>query len=325
MRWRAVGIAACALLVQSATVSAQTGVPVVGLLSSRSEADSQTVVEDLRKGLDEAGYAEPGSVLIEYRWADGRYDRLQGLAAELVRRNVAVLATTGGIVSALAAKEATSVVPIVFTVGDDPVRHGLVGSLNRPGGNATGVVIMAADLGSKRLELVHEMVPSASHVVILVNPANPNMNAQAGGLRDTASKLGLRLTVLSASHEPEIDSAFETMAREGAGALLVGADPFLHSRRDRIVALAATHRVPAIYEDSEFVRAGGLASYGPSRRDAVRLVGVYAGRILAGARPQDLPVQAPTKFEMAVNLRTAGALGIEIPPTVMVRADEVIE
>ena len=214
MTWRRF-IAACALLVQSATASAQTAVPVVGLLSSRSEGDSPTVVEDLRKGLQEAGYAEPASVRIEYRWADGRYDRLQGLAAELVGRHVPVLVTTGGIVSALAAKQATSVVPIVFTVGDDPVRHGLVVSLNRPGGNATGVVIMAADLGSKRLELVHEMVPSASHVAILVNPANPNMDARSYGLRDTASKLGLRLTVLSASHHPEIDTAFETMARKG--------------------------------------------------------------------------------------------------------------
>jgi putative tryptophan/tyrosine transport system substrate-binding protein len=306
-----------------ATQAQKAAIPVIGFLSSASAPQFGHLVAAFRSGLNEAGFVEGQNVLIEYRWADGDYNRLPTLAAELVNQPVTALAATGG--SAVAAKAVSSTVPIVFTVGDDPVKHGLVASLSRPGGNATGVVILVADLSSKRLELLHELVPTVTSVAVLANPNNPSMEAQSKGLEQAARITGLRLHFLNASDDQELDAAFTNIRQLGVDALLVGADPFLHSRRKHLVELAARSTIPAIYEWREFVEAGGLMSYGPSITDLYRQAGIYMGRILKGAKPADLPVLQPTKFEFVINLKTAKALGLQVPTTLLAQADQVIE
>jgi putative ABC transport system substrate-binding protein len=300
----------------------QKAMPVIGYLGSGSpEPDRVTA---FRQGLNETGYVEAQNVAIEYLWAQGQYDRLPVLAADLVRRQVTVI-FAGGVPTALAAKAATTTIPIVFTLGVDPVQFGLVASLNRPGGNITGVVLLA-ELAAKRLDLLHELIPTAAAVALLVNPTNSaNAEAQTGSLRDAARSLGLQLHVLPASSPSEIDAAFGTFIELRAGALVVAGDPFLFNRRAQIVALAARHAVPAIYAWREFATAGGLMSYGTDIADASRLAGEYTGKILKGAKPADLPVQQAVKVEFVINLNTAKTLGLTIPLPLLGRADEVIE
>ena len=298
--------------------------PVIGFLRGSSIERSAHLVTAFRQGLNEAGYFEGQNVAIEYRSADGEYDRLPALAADLVRRQVTVIVATGGSAPALAAKAATSTTLIVFT-GNDPVTTGLVASLNQPGGNATGVSTLSEEIGSKRLGLLHELVPAATTIALLYNPAYVDV---VDGLRDVQSAartLGQKIQMLKAANEGEIDDAFVAMARERPDALLLGPDPFLVSRREQIVTLANHYKLPALYLWREFAEVGGLASYGPSHTEPYRLVGIYTGRILKGAKPADLPVIQSTKFELVINLRTARRLGFEIPPILLARADEVIE
>jgi putative ABC transport system substrate-binding protein len=305
----------------------QLAVPVVGFLTTRSSADDANLVAAFRKGLAETGYFDGRNVAIEYRRADGHYDRLKELADDLVRRDVSVIALTGGgTPAALAAKAATTRIPIVFNVGVDPVLAGLVTSLNRPGGNITGVSSLNATLAAKRLELFHELLPSAKMIATLVNPTNPRFSElEAMEVRQAARLLGLEILILGASMEQEIDAAFLLLIKQGARALFVSADAYLTSRQDQIVALAARHQVPAMYPLSEVVKVGGLVSYGYNNAEIYRLVGVYTGRILRGEQPADLPIQQPTKFELIINLKTAKALGLEIPARVLALADEVID
>ena len=300
-------------------------VPVIGFLSSRSPNEAAAVVGSFLKGLAETGYVDGRNVIIEYRWAEGNYDRLTALAADLVLREVVILVTTGGEPSALAAKAATSTIPNVFAVGGDPVKIGLVASLNRPGGNATGVSLMTSTPESKRLGLLHDLVPSAIVVGVLINPQYQEAQAQLRELQEAARVIGLRILVLNASSERDIDKAFATLVQQSATALIVTADPFLLGPRNQIVRLAASHAVPTVYFSREFVDAGGLMSYGASLADGYRKVGVYTGRVLNGEKPADLPVLQPTKFDMVINLKTARTLGLTIPSGVLAIADEVIE
>jgi len=301
----------------------QKAKPVIGFLSSTSPEAYASRVAAFQRGLNEAGYVAGQNVAIEYRWAEGSYDRLPGLAADLVGRKVDVI-QPGGTPSALAAKSATSTIPVVFIVGD-AVAAGLVPSLARPGGNLTGVSLLTFELMAKRLELLSELVPQASVIALLVNANSAMAERIMRDVQEAARAKGVQLHILKAGTEDEIDAAFATLVQLHAGALLVGTDPFFNSRREQLAALASRHAVPAIYEWREFAEAGGLISYGPSLPAANRQVGIYVGRILNGAKPADLPVQQPTTFELVVNLNTAKALGLTVPPLILARADEVIE
>ena len=305
-------------------VSAQQPIPVIGFLNGASYELSAYLVEAFRQGLGETGYVEGRNVKIEYRSADGQYDRLPALAADLVRRQVSVIAATGT-PTGLPAKAATSTIPIVFVTGSDPVEQGLVTSLSRPGGNLTGATTLAVQLGQKRLELLHELVPSATLIAVLLNPTGPNYAAVSRDLQAAARKLGLPIHLLHASTVPELEAVFATMDELYADALIIGTDTFYNSQSVRLAELALSYRLPAMYQYREFAAAGGLVSYSGSITDAYRVAGVYAGRILKGEKVADLPVQQATKVELFVNLKTAKALGLNVPLSTLGRADEVIE
>ena len=304
---------------------AQQAMPVIGFLSGQSASRYAHLAAAFRQGLKEAGYVDGQNVRIEYRWAEGRYDRLPELMADLVRQGVLVIAETGGITSAAPFIVATAPVPIVFITGDDPVKSGFVVSLSRPGGNMTGVNQITYELAAKRLELLHDLVSKATPIAALVNPNNLNSVPQLRDMRQAATRLGAQLNVVTAKSEAEFDAAFTTLVQQRARGLLVSADPFFNSRREQLVALAARYAIPAIYEWREFAAAGGLMSYGSSIIESYRQVGVYTAKILAGAKPADLPVMHATKFELIINLKTAKALSLEIPPKLLALADEVIE
>jgi len=301
----------------------QPAMPVIGFLRSTSLADATHLVTAFRQGLKEAGFTEGQNVTIELHSAEDHVDRLPALVAELVRRPVAVI--VGNNPAALAAKAATSTVPIVFAYGGDPVQDGLVTSLNRPGGNVTGVVFISGVLGPKRLELLRQLVPKAKTIGLLVNPNNPNTEAERRDVQAAAQAIGQQLIILDVSSESEIEPAFATFVQRGAGALLVGTGAFSYSHRERLVALAARHALPASYSQREPVVAGGLMSYGSSLTDAYRQAGIYAGRVLKGEKPADLPVMRSTRFEFVINLKTAKTLGLEVPAQLLALTDDVIE
>jgi putative ABC transport system substrate-binding protein len=304
----------------------QAAMPVVGFLDARSQDTAVDRLNALRRALKETGYVEGENVTIVYRWAEGRYDRLPELAADLVRRRVAVIAALGGVPSAMAAKAATTTIPVVFLVGEDPVRLGLVASLARPGGNLTGVNFFNAELAAKRLELLRELVPAATRVAVLVNPANAETTEST--LTDVAAAartMGLQIKAFNASTSPEIDGAFATLVRERPDALFVAGDGFFLSRRVQLANLTARHAIPAAFSVRQYVEAGGLMSYGSDPLDIYRQIGVYTGNILKGAKPADLPVVQSTKFELVINAQTARMLALNVPPTLLARADEVIE
>jgi putative tryptophan/tyrosine transport system substrate-binding protein len=313
-----------AMIAARALRAQQKAMTVVGFLQSGSPGPYAPYMDAFRQGLSENGYVEGQNVTIEYRWAEGSYDRLAALAADLVGRKVDVIVTMGGLSSALAAKNATSTIPIVFSAAD-PVGAGLVASLTRPGGNLTGFSIMATELMPKGLELISELVPQAGVIALLVNPNNPGTEAIIRYVQEAARVKGLQLAVLKAGTESEIDVAFLTLLQLHAGGLVVGVDPFFNSRREQLVALASRHAVPVVYYWREFAADGGLISYGPSLAAGYSQAGIYVGKILDGAKPADLPVQQPTTFELVVNLKTAKALGLTVPPSILARADEVIE
>jgi putative ABC transport system substrate-binding protein len=303
----------------------QKAIPVIGFLSATSPEPLAPFVTAFHQGLSETAYVEHQNVAIEYRWAEGHYDRLPALAGDLVGRKVDVIVSTGGITPALAAKNATSTIPIVFVIGGDPVEQGLVSNLARPGGNVTGFSLLGGELIPKRLELLSELVPQASVIALFVNPNMADTERIIRDVQEAGSAKGVQLHILRVGGESEIDAAFASVAQLHVGALLVAGDPLFDSRRGQLVALASRHALPTIYSEREFAAAGGLISYGTSRAAVYRQAGSYAGRILKGAKPADLPVQQPTTFELVVNLKTANALGITVPPAILARADDVIE
>jgi ABC-type uncharacterized transport system substrate-binding protein len=303
----------------------QPVIPVIGFLSGRSQDEASGDTAAFHQGLNEMGYVSGRNVALEYRWAEGRNELLPDLAADLVRRQVAVIAAVGGNNSALAAKRVTATIPIVFTSSADPVQVGLVASLSRPGGNVTGVSWFDTELGAKQLQLLSELVPNVTVAVLMVNPQSPEVAHQRETARQAARALGWQLHVIVASSVSEIDAAFTAAKRQGANALMISSDPFLHSRRKQIAALAAHHAIPPISGSREWVAAGGLISYGNSIPDAYRRAGLQTGRLLRGVKPTDLPVDRATKFELAINLTTAKALGLAVPDKLLVAADEVIE
>jgi putative tryptophan/tyrosine transport system substrate-binding protein len=307
------------------TRAQQPAMPVIGWLSARSPAEAASVLQAFRQGLGQVGYFEGKNVTIEYRWAEGRYDQLPALAAELVSRQVTVIAATGGEPSPLAAKAATSTIPIVCTLGGDPVETGLVASLNQPGGNLTGTTIMAVEMAPKRLDVARQLVPNATAVAMLNNPKYPPASAEARGIQEAARPAGIKINFLNASTENEIDNAFTTAVEQRNGALIIGTDPFLVGQRDQLVRLAARYMLPTIYFLREFVEAGGLMSYGPNIANGYRQAGVYTGLILNGANPATLPIVRPTQFQLYLNIKTAKTLGLQIPPLLLALADEVIE
>jgi putative ABC transport system substrate-binding protein len=303
----------------------EPSLPVIGFLNGQSPAQYASYVNAFREALTAAGSAEGRNVAIEYRWAEGHYDRLPALAAELVHLPASVIVATGTTAAALAAKGATTTIPIVFTTAGDPIKEGLVQSLNRPGGNMTGISFQNNETGSKRLELLRAIAPNATSVGYLVNPANPNTPAETADLLKAAPLLGRQVELVGASSESEIDAAFATFAQRKLGAVVVGSDAFFVAHSKRLAALAARYALPAIYVLPEQAAAGGLMSYGASQTDAYRQAGAYTARILKGEKPADLPAMLPTKFELVINLKTAKALGIEVPPSLSARADQIIE
>jgi putative ABC transport system substrate-binding protein len=314
---------ASAMTAAPALRAQQKAMPVIGYLGGASPGPFTPFVTAFRQGLADAGYVERQNVAIEYRWAEGHYDRLPGMAADLVGRKVDVIATSGGPVPARAAKNATATIPIVF-VASDPVEHGLVASLARPGGNLTGFAIMATEIWPKRLELLSELIPSINVIGLLVNPGTSSGRI-IEEVQDAAAAKRLQLHILNAGTDTELETAFGSIVELQIGGIVIGTDPFFNSRREQIVALAARHAVPAIYEWREFAAAGGLISYGSSLSGSYRQAGAYVSRILKGTKPADLPVQQPTTFELVVNLKIAKALGLTVPPSILARADEVIE
>jgi putative tryptophan/tyrosine transport system substrate-binding protein len=318
------GMTASALVARPAR--AQASLPTIGYLSARSPGDSAHIVAAFHQGLGEAGFVDKQSVHVEARFAEGDFDRLPALATELVRHQVHVLVATGGTVTALKAKPVVpATMPMVFAMGGDPVRLGVVASLSRPGGNVTGVSFLVNGLAAKGVEVLHDLVPSAGTIGLLVNPKDPNAEPDARETQAAVIALGKRLVIARAGSEGEIDAAFPNLVQQGVAALIVDTEPFFTDQRRRIVALAARHALPAVYQLREFVQAGGLISYGTSITDANRQLGVYAGRVLRGARPADLPVMQSTRFELIVNLAAARSLGLTVPPILLARADEVIE
>jgi putative ABC transport system substrate-binding protein len=303
----------------------QTAMPAIGFMSTRSSEASSHLTEAFRRGLNEGGFIDGQNVAIEFRWTGGDYGRLSAIAADLVTRKVAVLAAVGGELTAKAAKEATSTIPIVFVIGSDPVTLGLVASYNRPGGNVTGINILTNTMEPKRLGILHDLVPQASMIAALVNPKWPPAGVQLKDIERAAQAIGMETEVFRASTESEIDAAFQSMARRQMQALIVAADPFFNTRSSNLITLAARYKLPTIYQLREYAVDGGLVSYGIDLPDAYRQAGVYAARILKGAKPADLPVLQPTKFEFVMNLKTAKALGIKISDNLMSLADEVIE
>jgi putative ABC transport system substrate-binding protein len=309
----------------STAVRAQPSVPVIGYLGIRTPEFDAAMVSDFRRGMSERGYVEGHNLKIEFRWAAGRFDRLPALAEELVRDHVGLIVTTGGTPAALAAKNATSVIPIVFAIGDDPVEFGLVASLNKPGGNITGVTNFNGALESKELGLLRELVPTATLIAVLGNPDETAFERQVRDAQAAARQIGQQLLVLKARTETEIEDAFVQMVRQGAGAVLLGANPFFATRAEKLFSLAARHSLPIMYWRGELARAGGLVSYGAASSDQFHQIGLYVGQILNGDQPSRLPVVQPTKFELVINLKAARSIGLNIPPTLLAIADEVIE
>jgi putative ABC transport system substrate-binding protein len=304
----------------------QSSIPVVGWLAATAQGSfGRPRAEGFRRGLSETGFVDGHSVKIEYRWAENRYAQLPAMAADLVSRKVDAIVTSGGSVAALAAKTATATIPVVFEIGADPIKAGLVPNLNRPGGNVTGITLFANELNSKKLEILHGLVPATAAIALLVNPDNPTAESVVQDTQEAAHALGRRLLVLRASNEREIDTAWAGVMEQSAGGVIVSPDGFFGASRDQLAALAARHRMPAIYEGSAFVRGGGFISYGSDSVEAYRQIGIYVGRILKGAKPADLPVLQPTKFDLVINLKTAKALGITIPNALLIQATELIE
>jgi putative tryptophan/tyrosine transport system substrate-binding protein len=304
---------------------AQQPMPVIGFLSSRSPTESASVVAAFREGLQERGYIDGQNVKIEFRWAEGEYNRLPSLASELVKRQVALIAAAGDAVSAMAAKDAASTIPIVFVIGGDPVHFKLVASINRPNGNITGISLISSGLGAKRLGLLHDLVPNAAVIGLLINPDNPNAESERKDVEEAAHTVGQQICVANVKNEPDFEPAFSALVQQRVGGLIVATDPFLLSKRDQLVALAARHKIPTMYQFREFVVAGGLVSYGTNITGAYRQAGEYAGRVLKGEKTADLPVFQQTKLELILNSKTAKSLGLTVPSTLLVFADEVIE